>query len=93
VTILFLLATIFLSGCAHNPQVEAFEASIGTATQAELISRFGYPQRLQHLRNGGEVWGYEFLAGDSRCIGYRVYFDQELRSQRWEATPCRESSR
>jgi hypothetical protein len=34
------------------------------------------------------VWDYEFLAGHSRCVGYRVFFDQDRRSQRWEARDC-----
>jgi hypothetical protein len=34
------------------------------------------------------VWDYEFLSGRSRCVGYRVYFDQERRSQRWETRDC-----
>jgi hypothetical protein len=76
-----------LSHCA-GPRVEEFESSIGVATQDELIHRFGYPQRLKQSPNGTEVWDYEFLAGRSRCVGYRVYFDQERRSQRWEARDC-----
>jgi hypothetical protein len=35
------------------------------------------------------VWDYEFLAGNSRCVGYRVYFDEDRRSQRWELRNCR----
>ena len=85
----FLLMLILLTACAHPGQVEDFEASIGKASQDELISRFGYPQRLRKLPDGSEVWGYEFLAGKSRCVGYRVFFDQDLRSQRWGTAPCR----
>jgi hypothetical protein len=69
--------------------VDEFEASIGQIAQNELIRRFGYPQRLKKLPTGNEVWDYEFLAGNSRCVGYRVYFDQDRRSQRWDPQPCR----
>lgn len=88
----FLSGCLCLSmypGCAHNPHVEDFETSIGKASQDELIHRFGYPQRMQKLATGSEVWSYEFLSGQSRCVGYKVFFDEELRSQRWESTPCR----
>ena len=69
--------------------MEEFEASIGQLTQDELTRRFGYPQRLKRLSNGTESWEYEFLSGQSRCVGYRVDFDAELRSQKWEPIPCR----
>jgi hypothetical protein len=78
-----------LSSCSHQPRLEAFENSIGHVSQDELIRQFGYPQRLKKLPLGNEVWDYEFLAGNSRCVGYRVYFDEEQRSQRWERTACR----
>jgi hypothetical protein len=83
---LFLLS---LSSCVHSPRVEEFEAGIGQLTQDELTRQFGYPQRLKRLSNGAEAWEYEFLSGQSRCVGYRVYFDRELRSQKWEPIPCR----
>jgi hypothetical protein len=81
------LATFLLS-CSH-PRVGEFEASIGQIAQDDMIRRFGYPQRLKKLTTGAEVWDYEFLAGDSRCVGYRVYFDEDRRSQRWELRNCR----
>jgi hypothetical protein len=81
------LVTLLLS-CSH-PHVDEFEASIGQIAQDDLIRRFGYPQRLRKLPNGREVWDYEFLAGNSRCVGYRVYFDVGRKSQRWEAQRCR----
>lgn len=86
--ILFAHVFFVLASCSH-PRVEEFEAGIGQMTQDELVRGFGYPQRLKKLPSGGEAWDYEFLAGDSRCVGYRVFFDPELRSQRWEPTACR----
>ena len=88
---------LFLSGCllpllwscSHQPRLEEFESSIGRLGQDELIRQFGYPQRLKKLPAGIEVWDYEFLARDSRCVGYRGYFDEDRRSQRWERTACR----
>ncbi len=75
--------------CSHEPRVENFETSVGHLTQDELTRQFGYPQRLKKLLSGVEIWEYEFLSGNSRCVGYRVFFNQELRSQRWESIGCR----
>jgi len=77
-----------LTSCSH-PRVEEFEAGIGRLSQDELVHRFGYPQRLKRLPTGEEVWDYDFLSGNSECVGYRVYFDRELRSRWWEPAPCR----
>jgi hypothetical protein len=71
-----------------SPRVESFEASIGQLAQADLVQQFGYPQRLKKLPTGTEVWDYEFLAGSSRCVGYRVFFDEDQRSKRWEPREC-----
>jgi hypothetical protein len=68
--------------------VEQFETSIGQTTQDDLIRTFGYPQRIKKLPTGNEAWDYEFLAGGSRCVGYRVFFDEDRRSQRWEKAGC-----
>ncbi len=87
--ILFAGTLMLLPACTHPPRVKEFEAGIGRLSQDELTRRFGYPQRLKRLSNGVEVWEYEFLAGQSRCIGYRVYFDTELRSQKWDSIACR----
>ena len=53
-----------------------------------MIRQFGYPQRLKKLPTGTEVWDYEFLSGNSRCVGYRVFFDEDQRSTRWESQDC-----
>jgi hypothetical protein len=87
--ILFASTLMLFSACAHQPRVEEFEAAVGQLSQDELTRRFGYPQRLKRLSNGAEAWEYEFLSGQSRCVGYRVYFDTELRSQKWEPIACR----
>lgn len=87
-SLIFPLLLLLIS-CVHPPRVEEFEAGIGQLTQDELTRRFGYPQRLKRLSNGAEAWEYEFLSGQSRCVGYRVYFDTELRSQKWEPIRCR----
>jgi hypothetical protein len=85
-----LIPVILLLSCHYPPRVEDLEASVGTLTQPEMIRQFGYPQRLKRVPPGNtEIWEYEFLAGDSRCIGYRVYFDEQQRSQRWERIACR----
>jgi hypothetical protein len=84
------ICLLVLASCAHSPpRVDEFEAAIGRATQDELARRFGYPQRLKKLARGTEAWDYEFLAGRSRCVGYRVFFDEERRSTNWESMPCR----
>ena len=76
-----------LLSCSH-PRVEEFEASIGQIGQDDMIRRFGYPQRLKRLPTGIEAWDYEFLSENSRCVGYRVYFDEDRRSTYWEARSC-----
>ena len=86
---LITVIVLCLASCNHEPRVENFERSVGHLTQTELIRQFGYPQRLKPLKPEGEVWEYEFLSGHSRCVGYRVYFDKELQSQRWEPAACR----
>ncbi|NGZ04150.1 MAG: hypothetical protein CV090_14005 [Nitrospira sp. WS238] len=80
---------LLILSCRHQPQVEDFETSIGRIGQAELVHRFGYPQRLKRLGSGAEVWDYEFLSGGSRCVGYRVFFDEDQQSRSWERIPCR----
>ena len=80
---------LLLLSCTHQVRVEEFETGIGHLTQEDLIRRFGYPQRLKKIPPGIEVWDYEFLAGNSRCVGYRVYFDESRRSERWQQTECR----
>ena len=84
-----VLVFLCLTSCRHEPRVEHFERSVGHLTQTELIRQFGYPQRLKQLKTSGEVWEYEFLAGESRCVGYRVFFDGDLLSRRWEPAACR----
>lgn len=88
---LMLSACLFmpLLSCGHEPRVEEFEAGIGRLTQDELTRLFGYPQRIKRLQTGDEAWDYEFLSGKSRCVAYRVFFDSELRSRRWEPLVCR----
>lgn len=87
---LFLLAVCLpalLLSCSR-PRVDEFESSIGQISQDEIIRRFGYPQRLKKLRTGTEVWDYEFLSGNSRCVGYRIYFDEDRQSTRWDPLEC-----
>ncbi len=81
---------LFVLSCGHDPRVENLETSVGRLAQADMIRQFGYPQRVKRLPpKNTEVWEYEFLAGDSRCVGYRIYFDEDQRSERWEKTACR----
>ena len=91
--------SLLISGCllplllsCSSPRVEGFEASIGRLAQADMIRQFGYPQRIKKLSTGIEVWDYEFLAGNSRCVGYRVFFDENQQSQRWESRDCQAST-
>ena len=76
-----------LLSCSH-PRVEEFEASIGLIGQDDMIRRFGYPKRLKRLPTEIEAWDYEFLSENSRCVGYRVYFDKDRRSTHWEPRSC-----
>ncbi|MCA1958672.1 MAG: hypothetical protein LDL14_09115 [Nitrospira sp.] len=88
----FFPAFLFLGilSCSHDPRVENLETSVGRLAQADMIRQFGYPQRVKRLPpKNTEVWEYEFLAGDSRCVGYRIYFDEDQQSEHWEKTACR----
>jgi hypothetical protein len=87
-SVAFSVWLLLLASCSQPPRMDEFEAAIGRLTQDDLTRRFGYPQRLKRLPTGTEVWDYEFLAGGSRCVGYRVYFDDAHRSTRWEPRAC-----
>lgn len=86
--LLFSGCLLFLLLSCSHPRVEEFESSIGQIVQDDMIRRFGYPQRLKTLPSGIEVWDYEFLAGNSRCVGYRVYFNEDRQSTHWEPRAC-----
>lgn len=90
VSVSLSICLLVLASCGHSPpRVDEFEAAIGRSTQDELTRRFGYPQRFKKLSTGQEVWDYEFLSGNSRCVGYRVFFDDDRRSTTWATLPCR----
>jgi len=80
-----------LLSCSH-PRVEEFEAGIGRLAQDDMIRQFGYAQRIKKLTTGTEVWDYEFLSGNSRCVAYRVFFDENRRSTHWEPRNCQEGA-
>lgn len=81
------LAAFTLVSCAL-PGIVELETSVWLATQDEMAARFGYPQRLKRS-DGMEVWEYEFVAKGGGCMGYRIWFDDQLRSRHWERFVCR----
>ena len=89
-TRMMIMGWLMLSlACSHPSRMEEFKHGIGRLNQSELTRQFGYPQRLKRLSTGQEVWEYEFLSGRSRCVGYRVFFDEDGRSRKWEPQDCR----
>ena len=87
----FLLtaASIIIVVASCTPyRVEYMEESLRHMNQAELVHKFGYPQRLKRVTNGDQVWQYEFQGKESECALYVITFDphEELRS--WDRRDC-----
>jgi hypothetical protein len=78
---------VFLISCAPY-RVAYLEESLRHATQSELIHKFGYPQRLRRVKNGDQVWEYDFQGKDSECASYAITFDAEDQLRHWERREC-----
>jgi hypothetical protein len=76
-----------LSACAPY-RVEYMEESLRQATQAELVHKFGYPQRLKRVKNGDQVWEYDFQSGERQCVTYVVTFNVDDELRQWERRDC-----
>ena len=47
------------------------------------------PQRLKRLKNGDQIWEYDFQGEESKCVTYAVTFNAEDELQQWERRKCR----
>ena len=90
VTCLLVLAAIASGTAACTPyRVEYMEDALRQTTQAELVHKFGYPHRLKRVKNGDQIWEYDFQGGESKCVTYAVTFNAEDELQQWERRECR----
>jgi hypothetical protein len=88
----FLLTwiAVVLAFAACAPwRVEYLESSLEQDSQAELIHKFGYPQRFKRLPNGDQLWEYDFLGRGDRCASYVLTFDTQDQLRQWERRDCR----
>jgi hypothetical protein len=69
-------------------RVEYMENSLRETTQAELIHKFGYPQRLKRVKNGDTIWEYDFQGKGSECASYILTFNSEELLRHWERRDC-----
>ena len=80
--------TIATHSCAPY-RVEYMEDSLRQTTQAELVHKFGYPQRLKRVKNGDQVWEYDFQRGETaECVTYAITFNPEDELRQWERRDC-----
>ena len=92
----FLLAvavvvTMGVNSCAPY-RVEYMEDALRQTTQAELVHKFGYPQRLKRDKSGDQVWEYDFQGGEGKCVTYLLTFNAEEELRQWERRDCRKES-
>lgn len=83
-------AVVGVNSCAPY-RVEYMEDALRQTTQAELVHKFGYPQRLKRVKNGDQVWEYDFQEGESKCVTYAVRFSAGDELQQWERRDCRQA--
>jgi hypothetical protein len=76
-----------LTHCAPY-RVEYMEDALQQANQAELVQKFGYPQRLKRLKNGDQVWEYDFQGEERKCVTYAIMFNPEDTLRQWERRDC-----
>ncbi|MGQ0810111.1 MAG: hypothetical protein ACT4OO_02660 [Nitrospiraceae bacterium] len=84
---IFAIILCTVSGCSPW-RLAYFEDTVSQAPQGEIIHKFGYPQRLQRLENGDELWEYDYVGVGTRCAEYRLTFDGERKLRQWERMTC-----
>ena len=87
---LLAIASVAIATHSCAPyRVEYMEESLRQTTQAELVHKFGYPQRLKRVTNGDQVWEYDFQRGESaECVTYAITFNPEDELRQWERRDC-----
>lgn len=96
----FLLPVLLASlmACETQPQYERdFQAEVvNQSTQADVRSKFGTPEMVTPLNDGGEVWVYRYSRGKfstgyaatSECWEYSLNFDARKVLRKSEAINC-----
>lgn len=67
------------------------EDATGTATQDEIVQKWGPPQEQRRLSSGESVWVYRETLhgayGHEECYGYELTFDDQI-LKGWNDTHC-----
>jgi len=84
--------------CETQPQYERdFQAEVvNQSTQADVQSKFGNPEMVTPLNDGGEVWTYRYSRGKystgyaatSECWEYSLTFDAKKLLRKSAASNC-----
>ena len=82
-----------LSSCAAPYRIDYVEESLRQATQADVIQKLGYPQRLKRTKNGDQVWEYDFQGKERQCVTYLVTLTPEDEVRQWERRECPQEGR
>jgi hypothetical protein len=87
-----------LAACETQPQYERdFQSDvINESTQEDVRAKFGNPEMVTPLNNGGEVWVYRYSRGTfssgyaatSECWEYSLSFDAKKVLRKSEAINC-----
>ena len=85
--VVLAMSAFAVSSCAPY-RVEYMEDALRQTTQAELVHKFGYPQRLKRVKNGDQVWEYDFQGEERRCVTYVVTFNPDDELRQWERRDC-----
>jgi hypothetical protein len=83
-----LAGLIIALGSCTPYRVEYMEESLQQATQAEVVQKFGYPQRLKRVKNGDQLWEYDFQGEERKCVTYVVTFNTDDTVRQWERRDC-----
>jgi len=89
---------MMLAACETQPQYERdFQNEVvNQSTQEDVRSKFGTPEMVTPLNNGGEVWVYRYSRGTfssgyaatSECWEYSLNFDANKVLRKSEAINC-----
>jgi hypothetical protein len=83
-----VVIAIVVCSCSSPYRVEYLEDALRQTTQAELVQKFGYPQRLKRVRNGDQVWEYDFQGKARNCVTYVLTFNPDDELRQWERRDC-----
>jgi hypothetical protein len=87
-----LILVVAMTCCAPY-RVDYVEDSLRDVSQAEVVHKLGYPQRLKRAKNGDQVWEYDFQGKENECVTYVVTFTPENELRQWERRDCPQEGR